>query len=141
MDFPFIPVLHVRKVFQSNNSLYAPTHLFLRQQLKLNPLPFRPKVTPTRWTGKGKHHDAEFERELAWLLDFSKGEVDKVSVPLQQEEDDDECEDGIECGCCFSTYAFVRPLRKGVLRRFLTKFSCRIRWCSVRTRTSSAKGA
>ncbi|KIJ28579.1 hypothetical protein M422DRAFT_105303, partial [Sphaerobolus stellatus SS14] len=61
-----------------------------------------------RATGKGRQmHDAEFEKERAWLLEYlNKDEAGPSGSNQNDDEDSGECEDGIECGCCFSTFAF-----------------------------------
>ncbi|EJD07122.1 uncharacterized protein FOMMEDRAFT_75478 [Fomitiporia mediterranea MF3/22] len=97
-----------------NNSLYAPTYLTLQRQLQENPPPFRLKSQATRPSGKGKQHDAEFDRELAWVQQSLSGTKDKASQHTEEdaeEDDDGECEDGIECGCCFSTYEFDKMIQ------------------------------
>jgi TRIAD3 protein (E3 ubiquitin-protein ligase RNF216) len=97
-DFAAIPKAHIQKMFLFCNSLYAPTHIILTEQLKSGNPPFKTKTTPTRRENKGKRHDPEFTREREWLLKY-----------LEENSDDDgECADGIECGCCFSNYKFVR---------------------------------
>lgn len=59
--------------------------------------------------------DDEFDKERKWLLAYlDNGEgVDKAGYRgdnQKEDESDDDDEDGIECGCCFSTYSFVRIL-------------------------------
>ena len=109
VDFPFIPVAHVRQNFFSRNSLYAPTYLFLAEEREKGNLPYVPKNKPTysksKDKGKGKVlHDAEFESERQWLLDKLQEDAARKK---EDEDEDEECDDGIECGCCFSTYQFV----------------------------------
>jgi len=61
-------------------------------------LPYKRKKIAFRPNKKGKKkdlYDEEFEKELAWVI--------------QEVMDcDDEYEGGIECGCCFASYRFVR---------------------------------
>lgn len=61
---------------------------------------------PKKRKGKGKaaqRSDAEFEKERAWLV--RKLQDDATA---NAEDDDVEEGEGFECGCCFSTYPFVR---------------------------------
>ncbi|KAH8112643.1 hypothetical protein DFH11DRAFT_1511497 [Phellopilus nigrolimitatus] len=109
IDFPYIPLPHLRHTLVANNRLYAPTHLSLREQLKQIPRPFKVKSTASKVAGKGKDHDAEFERELAWLLEMLQGGAPQSNA--QTADEDEECEDGIECGCCFSHYAFDKMVQ------------------------------
>jgi len=111
MDFPFIPKPHIRKTFFANNALYAPTHLFLAEEKNKIPLPYNIKTTPSRVAGKGKaKHDSEFDNERQWLLLKLQGDImfnhAKMAEDTNEQEYED-CGDGIECGCCFSTYPFV----------------------------------
>ena len=79
----------------------------------MDPAPFKWKSTPKKPSSKGKRHDPEFEKELAWLQEVIHGDTNEENGQSQTmdgddgDDDDGECEDGIECGCCFSTYAFV----------------------------------
>lgn len=97
---------HVRAQFYAHNSLYAPAYLFLYEEAKKPNLPYRLKA-PGK-TGKGKNvlrHDAELAKEVEWV----KLKLQEDAGGTQAEEDGTEdAEDGIECGCCFSTYPFVR---------------------------------
>lgn len=90
--------------------MYAPTYLFIAEEQKLSRLPYIVKSIPSR-VGKGKAKaDPEFERERAWLLEHVQDVVahdEQVAEELNEQEYED-CGDGIECGCCFSTYPFVR---------------------------------
>jgi TRIAD3 protein (E3 ubiquitin-protein ligase RNF216) len=94
----------------SQNSLYAPTYLFLvDEQESDDPLPYALKTIPTRPSTKGKRralHDAEFDKEREWIL----LELDKHTQiqPIEEEEEELPPGEGIECGCCFANYAFVR---------------------------------
>lgn len=127
VDFPDIPKPHLRKTFFSKNALYAPTHLFLAAEKKSGaPLPYNPKRITARPAGKGKRRaleDAEFEKERQWLINRKD-----VDAHTPEAVDEDECEDGdgIECGCCFSSYAFVRLSSTDILSvLFLTPSSLR----------------
>lgn len=101
----------MRKTFFTNNALYAPTHLFLDEEKKTKkPLPYNTKTTPSRVTGKSKaKQDPEFDKEKEWLLLKLQGNVtlNDAQVAEEMNEQEYDCDDGIECGCCFSTYPFV----------------------------------
>jgi E3 ubiquitin-protein ligase RNF216 len=61
-------------------------------------LPYKHKKVAFRPVDKGKNkalHDEEFQKERVWVV-------------REVMEDDGECEDGIECGCCFIPHRFVR---------------------------------
>jgi E3 ubiquitin-protein ligase RNF216 len=92
--------------------LYAPTYIFLEEERKKEPLPYTPKLTASRAKGKGKDHvDADFDAERLWLLQYFQNKAARTGPEPAEavaEEDEDEGDDGIECGCCFSTYPFVR---------------------------------
>lgn len=106
IDFPFIPVPHIRAVLRSNNHLYAPTHLqLLKDKSSENP-PYKTKVTKTKVSGKCSAVDQEYLAEREWLETYLKHQADapnRVAV----EQADEEVDGGIECGCCFSCYSFV----------------------------------
>ena len=109
-DFPYIPKAYLQESLTLLNGLYAPTYVFLldhenryiegkrrKQRVKL---PYKRKAVPFRPSTKGKSrvsHDDEFSKERAWV-------VQEVM------ENDDEYEGGIECGCCFATFRFVRTV-------------------------------
>lgn len=106
LDFPYIPKPHIRAVFLKNHYLYAPTYLFLEEEKRKDVLPYVRKTIPTRVPVKGKQkalHDPEFEKEREWLT--SRGQAEPAAADAT--DADDECEDGLECGCCFSKYSFV----------------------------------
>lgn len=75
------------------------------------PLPYNAKSKPSRMTGKGKaKQDPEFDKEREWLLLKLQGDATANDVQVAEEMNEqeyEECGDGIECGCCFSTYPFV----------------------------------
>jgi len=126
------------------NRFYAPTHLFLAEEEKGDSLPYVRKSLPSKVSGKGKSKpDAEFEAERQWLLQQQDAYITTDEARLEQANDDDddyeECEDGIECGCCFASYPFVCYISR-VLDMSLT-FVTRTRWCSVRKLIYSAKVA
>jgi TRIAD3 protein (E3 ubiquitin-protein ligase RNF216) len=74
------------------------------------------KVASSLPKGKGKAkvlEDANFEAERQWLLDFQQNKAEYAnSATLKddpvEDDDDDDGGEGIECGCCFASYAFVR---------------------------------
>lgn len=98
-------------MFTQHNGLYAPTYLFLDEERKSGKLPYKLKATALRVRDKGKgvaRHDDEFQRERDWLLSqLDEQEEIRIQEELGEGIEDD---DGIECGCCFSTYPFVRAL-------------------------------
>jgi TRIAD3 protein (E3 ubiquitin-protein ligase RNF216) len=113
-DFPYIPKPYLRRQLALHYTLYAPTYLFLSAQEKRlqkednqEPWPYSRKVKPyTASNGKGKAvlgEDPEFEAERAWILE----QREEGKVQEEKEEEYEDNGDGIECGCCFSTYPFV----------------------------------
>lgn len=109
VDFPYAPKPYLRTLLLKRR-FYAPTHLFLAE--KRDPPPYVPKSIPSRVSGKGREkHDPEFEAERRWLLQRQDAPVSADVQPLPDQTNDndacEECEDGIECGCCFSSYPFV----------------------------------
>jgi TRIAD3 protein (E3 ubiquitin-protein ligase RNF216) len=59
-------------------------------------LPYKRRKIPFRPINNGKNkdlYDEEFEKERAWVI-------------REVMDGDDECEGGIECGCCFASYRF-----------------------------------
>ncbi|KAG6837047.1 hypothetical protein H0H93_015618 [Arthromyces matolae] len=119
--FPFVPKIYLRRIFGSHNGLYAPTHLWLVEQEKERQrqidageraiLPYTKRATPYRFKGKrAVSQDQELEAERSWLLGHLESRDDSSSKEAE-EEDDGACEDGIECGCCFSTYRFDKMVQ------------------------------
>src|SRR6267154_1148593 len=139
VDFPYVPKPYLRTQLIEHR-FYAPTHLLLAQHR--DPLPYLRKSVPSRVSGKGKaKHDVEFEAERRWLLQKLDAPVSTDGARPEESNDDacEECEDGIECGCCFSSYPFVC-----CFPRLLDNYSnivIRTRWCSVQKRIYSAKVA
>lgn len=106
VDFPYAPKPYLRTLLLKRR-FYAPSHLFLAE--KRDTPPYVPKSLPSRVSGKGREkHDPEFEAERQWLLQ-------RQNAPLPDRTNDDdaceECEDGIECGCCFSLYPFDKMVQ------------------------------
>ncbi|KAF8575225.1 hypothetical protein K439DRAFT_1370428 [Ramaria rubella] len=114
-DFPLIPKPHVRSMLFAHRCLYAPTHLFLAQEANGGHVPYKRKTVPSRVTGKERLlHDAEFEKERAWLVEHLARKDNASAEPDTkdgEEDEDEECEDGIECGCCFSKFAFDKMVQ------------------------------
>ena len=88
---------------------YAPAYLYLLQH-GASPISVLP-VAPNPGKGRGKarskssHYDEEFMKEHTWLvqtLETRQG----LPVPDLTSEHLEEGE-GLECGCCFTTYPFV----------------------------------
>ncbi|KAF8879405.1 hypothetical protein BD779DRAFT_1156124 [Infundibulicybe gibba] len=106
VDFPLVPKPYLRNTFKAQRNLYAPTHIFISNLDKTN-LPYVPKMTPYRPNAKGKTRllqDEAFEKEREWL----KGEYLPAAIA---EDPGEEADDGIECGCCFSTYPFDKMIQ------------------------------
>ena len=74
------------------------------------------KARSERDLAKGKekalsHNDEEFEEERAWVVAKAQEDAEHADAALAEklnEQEYEESGDGIECGCCFSTYPFVR---------------------------------
>ncbi|KAF7294852.1 hypothetical protein MIND_01023100 [Mycena indigotica] len=108
-DFPLIPKPYLRQTLLAHHSLYAPTHIFLKS-LRDGELPYTPKTIPSR-PAKGKQkalQDAEFTLEREWVVSWGENPR-TASVPIPEE--DEACDDGLECGCCFSDYAFEKMIQ------------------------------
>lgn len=142
VDFPDIPKPHIRKILYGHKSLYAPTHLhFLAEKERGPPFPYIPKKIAYKLSGKGKRRelvDAEFNIERAWLLEKLKSK--EVEMVAEQQAIEEECEDGIECGCCFSTYPFVCCFQRSYISLMMRFFS-RTRSFNAPTLISSARNA
>ncbi|KAG1852496.1 hypothetical protein F4604DRAFT_1805515 [Suillus subluteus] len=113
VDFPYAPKPYLRTLLLKRR-FYAPIHLFLAENR--DPPPYVPKSVPSRVSGKGRErHDPEFEAERQWLLQRQSAPVsaDAQLLPDRKNDDDtcEECEDGIECGCCFSLYPFDKMVQ------------------------------
>ncbi|KAG6878056.1 hypothetical protein C0993_000379 [Termitomyces sp. T159_Od127] len=119
--FPLIPKPYLRQILIKHNGLYAPAHLFLVEQEMSHEkretgesirLPYVKRATPFLPKGKGiAAQDEELEAERKWLLDQLQRRGDTAVKGQDEEEDDGACEDGIECGCCFSTYRFDKMVQ------------------------------
>ncbi|KAL0579960.1 hypothetical protein V5O48_002044 [Marasmius crinis-equi] len=118
LDFPAIPKPHVRRTLLSKKSLYAPTYFYLEEEKKSGrPLPYTPKKTVARRPAKGKGpalEDTEFEIEREWLVQKLTSVEARNDAKLAEQLNEQEYEDngdGIECGCCFTTYAFDKMVQ------------------------------
>jgi E3 ubiquitin-protein ligase RNF216 len=95
-DFSFFSDQYLKESLDSFNGLYAPTHIFLAEKPERYLQAVRFRLPFDRYKTKGKCrelHDDEFDKERDWILEV----MAKT----------DECEDGIECGCCFARFRFV----------------------------------
>ncbi|KAH7906652.1 hypothetical protein BJ138DRAFT_1129757 [Hygrophoropsis aurantiaca] len=117
IDFPYIPKPHVRSRLLQNNGFYAPTHFLLAADQKAAKPPYKTKSTPSRPSGKGKaRHDPEFDAERQWLVlklqedGASNPNAGEVPAQVGEQEAEDE-DDGIECGCCFASYPFDKMVQ------------------------------
>jgi E3 ubiquitin-protein ligase RNF216 len=84
-------------------------HQERQQQNQAVKYPYTRRATPYHPSKKGKTraiHDAEFELERNWLIEELAKDDQEIAEKINEEEYED-CGDGIECGCCFSTYPFV----------------------------------
>lgn len=103
-DFPHIPYDQVHQRFAEHNRLYAPTSLSLHAQRRATASGSdgTARSSGRKRKGKGKaRHDPEFEKERAWLI----RKLHEGAALHGVEEGEGE---GLECGCCFSAYPFVR---------------------------------
>lgn len=110
LDFPYIPKPYVRQVLSLHRNFYAPAYLRLREDMKRPSPPFKAKATASRAQSKMIYHDDEYKLEREWLLQKLRSETEQPEAGPSNDpapNDDGECEDGIECGCCFSSYEFV----------------------------------
>lgn len=129
IDFPEIPEDHVAVTFTVLNMLYAPTFLFLREEQKSANPPYvkqdadaKQRRLSAKKKGKRKAagSDEEFAKERQWLLaKLQREAVEKggktaaaavVADTSGGEAEAEEEEGGIECGCCFTEYPFVRSV-------------------------------
>lgn len=96
-----------------------PTYIVLKEQnSSKGGFPYVPKKSAgPSGKGKGKsaaHYDESFEQEREWLLHKLESDTlaqDAKVADAMNEQEYEETGDGIECGCCFTTYAFVRLSR------------------------------
>ncbi|KAH7887197.1 hypothetical protein F5I97DRAFT_1873899 [Phlebopus sp. FC_14] len=106
LDFPRIPKPHIRTRLL-DNKFYAVSYFALVEDLKQNPLPFKMKLTDSVVSGKGKaKHDPEFDKERQWVLLRNQEIAASNDATLMDEQEYEDTGDGIECGCCFSSYPF-----------------------------------
>jgi hypothetical protein len=97
-------------LFQKNG-LYAPAYILLLEQEND---PSRPYKRKTRRTAarKGKAvSDPDFDAERAWIVEFyhARGMQAIGTAVITAENNEQEDPNAlIECGCCFTDYTFVR---------------------------------
>jgi len=113
-EFPTTPVPYIRARFTNCGSLYAPTYLCLSKEAKQQLLPC--KMRSNRTFGKGKAIvllDVELQEEIEWVKHHLEEDTGGAQVPSVQDkpEDQEQTEDGIECGCCFSTHSFDKMIQ------------------------------
>ncbi|KAI6141308.1 hypothetical protein BKA82DRAFT_4204623 [Pisolithus tinctorius] len=109
VDYPRIPKPHIRKQLLEHR-FYARAFFKLSRDLEQKPPPFRLKLINSVVSRKGKlKEDPVFENEREWV----RKKVTQVAVSRDEalaeeinEQEYQETEDGIECGCCFSLYPF-----------------------------------
>ncbi|KAK7466958.1 hypothetical protein VKT23_004022 [Stygiomarasmius scandens] len=117
VDFPDVPKPFLRKMLFVKKSLYAPTYMYLTEiKSQGPPYPYIPKKTAARSSkGKGRQlRDDEFEREREWVLSMEKQNASKEDAVIAEklnEQEYEECGDGIECGCCFSSHPFDKMVQ------------------------------
>ncbi|KAL5637480.1 hypothetical protein ACGC1H_004038 [Rhizoctonia solani] len=102
VDFPTIPKDYITKKFFEKKSLYAPTYVALKEDLKDGTKFVVKKSTKRTEKSRGKAkappQSEDFEMERIWLLQY-----------LDERAELEECEQngtGLECGCCFGDYPF-----------------------------------
>lgn len=114
-DFPLIPKNHIRSRLLREGGYYAITFFVLEEDQTVDPKPYRQNNQPrTNANNKGKgvaRSDPEFDRERAWLLRKLQERRIAKDIEVAAQLNEKEYEDagaGIECGCCFTDYPFVR---------------------------------
>ncbi|EUC63018.1 serine carboxypeptidase, partial [Rhizoctonia solani AG-3 Rhs1AP] len=102
VDFPTIPKDYITKKFFEKKSLYAPTFVALKEDLKDGTKFVVKKSTKRTEKSRGKAkappQSEDFEMERIWLVQY-----------LDERAELEECEQngtGLECGCCFGDYPF-----------------------------------
>ncbi|KAI0048273.1 hypothetical protein FA95DRAFT_1558166 [Auriscalpium vulgare] len=117
LDFPLIQRDHISETLAMHEGFYAPTHLFLMKEDTAVESTTQLQSTAKR-KGKGKAkpelQDDEFDREREWLLEKLREDTTERDQKLAEEINEQEYEDtgdGIECGCCFATYAFDKMIQ------------------------------
>lgn len=136
-DYPLIPKAHIHSTLLSCAKLYTPTYLALRQQQDAPSPPYVPNKRPAKAKGKYRElRDSELEKEFEWLECYLVQERAKEDAQYAKDMNNEQCEengDGIECGCCFSSYPFVRP--SGTSNTYTLAHDCgiflRTKWFSV----------
>ncbi|KAF7425989.1 hypothetical protein PC9H_008351 [Pleurotus ostreatus] len=114
VDFPLIPKPYIRSVLLLKKGLYVPAHLQLLVDSKLPILPYKRKVIAYRSKGKAPLvEDPDFTTEREWLVHkLQEGAlVPNATGSSQQSITPSDVEDGIECGCCFTSYPFEKMVQ------------------------------
>ncbi|KAL4266826.1 RING-type domain-containing protein [Pleurotus pulmonarius] len=114
IDFPLIPKPYIRSVLILQNGLYVPAYLQLLVNSKLPIRPYKQKVIAYRPKGKAPLvEDPDFTAEREWLVHkLQEGTLVPVEAgSSQQPITPDDIEDGIECGCCFTSYPFEKMIQ------------------------------
>ncbi|KAL1746733.1 hypothetical protein HDZ31DRAFT_33489, partial [Schizophyllum fasciatum] len=115
-DFPYIPVGYIRSRFHRCHFLYAPAYLALAEESKGQKLPYKQKSVPYR-VGKGKmadRTDDDLEKEREFVLQKKREEEEQRDAALAEqmiEKEYEESGEGIECGCCFTSYPFFKMIQ------------------------------
>ncbi|CAE6398806.1 unnamed protein product [Rhizoctonia solani] len=102
VDFPTIPKDYITRTFFGKKSLYAPTFIALKEDLKDGSKFIAKKSAKRTEKSRGKAKappmSEDFDNERIWLLNY-----------LDERAELEECEQngtGVECGCCFGDYPF-----------------------------------
>ncbi|KAI0055178.1 hypothetical protein BV25DRAFT_284450 [Artomyces pyxidatus] len=125
VDFPAIPRGHILDMLDLHEGFYAPTHLFLLKEKNDIVQPYIPEdieaqlrrpSAKAKKKGKAKMtvEDDDFTKERKWLLEKLKNDAAERDAKLAEQMNEAEYEDtgdGIECGCCFSTYPFDKMIQ------------------------------
>jgi E3 ubiquitin-protein ligase RNF216 len=109
-NFPDVDKSYVLEALSLHQGHYSPAYLYLLQHglIPTSVVPASPKVGKRRRKANGKSslNEEDLVKEHIWLV----GELENrrsapVSDPMPQLEEE---AGGIECGCCFSSFPFVR---------------------------------
>jgi hypothetical protein len=64
-----MPLPYIKRIFQQHK-FFAPTYIRLDADTKLDPLPYKPKVSAYKSKGKSRAlSDDEIDKEKAWLME------------------------------------------------------------------------
>lgn len=111
-NFPELDVSFVSETFSMLENHYAPAYLYLLQH-GASPISVLP-VAPNPGKGKGRgqargkpsHDDEEFMKEHTWLVQTLQTRQGSPVPDLTSSSEHLEEGEGVECGCCFTTYPF-----------------------------------